>query len=34
VDFIYLYEGELRNLLQLLYVGQEGGWGGETMGAM
>jgi hypothetical protein len=29
--FIYLYKTEQRNLLQLLEVGCEGGWGGETM---
>jgi hypothetical protein len=34
MDFIHLYETELKNLLQLLLVGWGGGWGGETMGAM
>jgi hypothetical protein len=33
-DFIYLYEAELRNPLQLLLVEWGVGWWGDTMGAM
>jgi hypothetical protein len=32
MDFIYLYEIEQRNLLQLLEVGWGGGWGREDRG--